>query len=179
MQEIYKMSLLPAFEAWPKTPRWKDEHIIITEKIDGPNAQILITPDRELYTGSRNRWITPDDDNYGFAGWVQRNRQEVLKLGHGRHYGEWWGLGIQRGYNMAEKWFSLFNTARPFEAMPACNITKVPVIYEGPLKDDAIQSAIDFLEKNGSQASPGFRNFEGICIYLRNSKQVYKIPLYK
>lgn len=39
----------------------------ITEKIDGTNASIYIGEDGEFLTGSRTRWITPEDDNYGFA----------------------------------------------------------------------------------------------------------------
>jgi hypothetical protein len=101
------------FSEFPKMARLSRE-VIITEKIDGTNAQILITKDNRLLTGSRTRWITPNDDNYGFAKWVEENREEVLKLGIGRHFGEWWGSGIQRGYNLpkGEKRFSLFNVSR-------------------------------------------------------------------
>lgn len=176
------MSLSVDFEAWPKTPRWKDEHIVITEKIDGTNAQLLIDPDTGVFqAGSRTRWVTPEEDNYGFANWAYRNKDALIEgLGRGRHFGEWWGLGIQRGYNMPEKRFSLFNTMRPFDSLPSnIGVSIVPVIYQGPLKDTAIEDAIKRLENEGSIASPGFRNFEGICIFMRNSKQVYKIPLYK
>ena len=101
------------FREFPKIARLSRE-MIITEKIDGTNAQILITEDGQILTGSRNRWITPQDDNYGFAKWVEENKQEILKLGVGRHFGEWWGGGIQRGYNLpkGEKRFSLFNVSR-------------------------------------------------------------------
>lgn len=43
---------------------------IITEKIDGTNAQVFIGEDGTVLAGSRTRWITPADDNYGFAAWV-------------------------------------------------------------------------------------------------------------
>ena len=101
------------FREFPKIARLSRE-MIITEKIDGTNAQILITEDGQVLTGSRNRWITPQDDNYGFAKWVEENKQEILKLGVGRHFGEWWGGGIQRGYNLpkGDKRFSLFNVSR-------------------------------------------------------------------
>lgn len=32
-----------SFQAWPKTPRLTQEEIVITEKLDGTNAQINIT----------------------------------------------------------------------------------------------------------------------------------------
>jgi hypothetical protein len=79
---------------------------------------------------SRSRWITPDDDNFGFAAWVEANRDELLTLGPGRHFGEWWGSGIQRGYGLpkGEKRFSLFNVSRWGESRPAC-CHVVPVLY--------------------------------------------------
>ena len=53
------------FQDFPKMARLSRE-IIITEKIDGTNAQILITENGDFLTGSRTRWITPQDDNFGF-----------------------------------------------------------------------------------------------------------------
>ena len=166
------------FVAWPKTPRWTNEHIIITEKIDGTNAQIYIHEDLStIEVGSRNRWITPEDDNFGFARWVYENKEAVLTLGRGRHYGEWWGLGIQRGYNQERKRFSLFNTERPRENLPE-GMDVVPVLYRGPYTEAAIQAACDQI-KESSVAVPGYTNAEGICIYMRSTKQVYKIPFNK
>src|SRR5690606_23517611 len=66
-----------------------------------------------IYAGSRNRWLTPDKDNFGFARWVAERAEALIPvLGPGLHYGEWWGKGIQRGYGVENKRFSLFNTAR-------------------------------------------------------------------
>ena len=63
------------FRKWPKIPRTNPFRATITEKIDGTNSCIMI---EEAITGSisslqivgiqsRNRLITPDDDNFGFA----------------------------------------------------------------------------------------------------------------
>lgn len=49
----------------------------ITEKIDGTNASVFIGEDGEFLTGSRTRWITPEDDNYGFAKWAQTHKDEL------------------------------------------------------------------------------------------------------
>jgi hypothetical protein len=95
----------------PKTPRLNRE-IIVTEKVDGTRATIFIDDSGELFCGSRNKWITPQEDNYGFARWAEDNREELLKLGPGRFEGEWWGQGIQRNYGLTERRFSLFNVAR-------------------------------------------------------------------
>ena len=107
---------IPEFAGFPKMARLSRD-IVITEKIDGTNAQIYITKEGEIRAGSRNRWITPADDNFGFAQWVESNRDQLLELGPGRHFGEWWGSGIQRGYGMekGEKKFSLFNAVRSEE----------------------------------------------------------------
>lgn len=120
------------FMAFPKMARLNRE-VVITEKIDGTNAQILIIPPPPGYdpedpanegiwlrngllvrAGSRTRWISPgkNKDNAGFAAWVQENAEELTKLGEGRHFGEWWGASIQRRYGPDHKRFSLFNVGR-------------------------------------------------------------------
>ena len=101
-------------EGFGKIARWNRE-VIVTEKIDGTNAQILVNDEgTDFRVGSRNQWITPEADNFGFARWCADNRDDLLKLGPGRHFGEWWGSGIQRGYGLAkgEKRFSLFNVSK-------------------------------------------------------------------
>lgn len=75
---------LPAFLEFPKLARLSRE-CIITEKIDGINAQILISEDGSMMMGSRTRWITPEQDNHGFARWAMEHREELLQLGPGRH----------------------------------------------------------------------------------------------
>lgn len=71
------------FVEFRKIPRLNRE-IVVTEKIDGTNAQILVSDDgKELIAGSRNRWITTENDNHGFAKWVESNKEELItKLGH-------------------------------------------------------------------------------------------------
>jgi len=153
------------FAGFPKMARLSRE-CIITEKIDGTNAQVFISDNGDLFAGSRNRWITPESDNYGFARWVQDNREELLKLGSGRHFGEWWGNGVQRGYRVSEKRFSLFNVNRwgTEENFPLC-CHLVPVLYRGIFTTEACEQAINWLRENGSAASPGFYNPEGIVCF--------------
>lgn len=167
------------FISFPKIARLRRE-CVITEKIDGTNAQIYIGPDGEMLAGSRNRWLTPENDNYGFAAWVRDNKEELLTLGPGRHFGEWWGLGIQRNYGLATKRFSLFNVARwclagaapainqitneTQEILPSC-VSLVPVLYRGLFSTGACGFALDNLRVNGSSAAPGFARPEGIICY--------------
>ena len=151
------------FEAFPKMPRLSRE-IIITEKIDGTNAQVFIADDGTILAGSRTRWITPADDNFGFAAWVEEYADELRSLGPGRHFGEWWGAGIQRGYGIADKRFSLFNVSRWEIDRPRC-CGVVPVLYRGDFTTAAVDDAIAELRKNGSMAAPGFMNPEGVVVF--------------
>lgn len=156
------------FIPFPKMPRLSRE-CVITEKIDGTNAQIFIGDDgRSMHVGSRNRWISVPNDNYGFARWAMDNYQELLKLGPGRHFGEWWGNGIQRGYGLpkGDKRFSLFNTSRwsdPAVRPLCCGL--VPVLYEGPFLTSMAEAALCELMMEGSQAAPGFMDPEGIVVF--------------
>lgn len=97
------------FKAFGKILHIGKLYMTITQKIHGSNAQILIKRDDEdqayhILAGSRSRWLTPDDDNYGFCKWVRENSIELIeKLGEGRHYGEWAGPGINSGEGLTKK----------------------------------------------------------------------------
>lgn len=168
------------FKGFGKIPRWNGaQHVFITEKIDGTNAQVVVNEDcTDFRCGSRNRWITPDDDNYGFAKWCETNREAVLSLGKGQHFGEWWGLGIQRGYGQTKKRFSLFNTARwntpeQLERLAKTPIEVVPVLYHGPLREETVEEIMQMLRDKGSQAAP-FMDPEGIIMYMPDSRSYFK-----
>lgn len=153
------------FVGFPKMARLSRE-VIITEKLDGTNAQVFIDQDGNIRAGSRTRWITPQDDNYGFAAWVEQNRDELLKLGPGRHFGEWWGKGIQRNYGLNERRFSLFNVQRwgGSTELPAC-CSVVPVLYRGEFDTAMISSVTANLRGQGSVAAPCFMHPEGVIVF--------------
>lgn len=151
------------FAEFPKMARLSRD-VIITEKLDGTNAQVFIGEDGSIKAGSRTRWITPSDDNFGFASWVESNKEELLKLGPGRHFGEWWGLGIQRGYGLHERRFSLFNVSRWLDERPTC-CHVVPTLYRGPFDTKDIADVLTELKTNGSLAAPGFMNPEGVIVW--------------
>ena len=202
---------MPTFIKFPRIPRYSRD-IIITEKLDGTNAQIFIEEyDCEffderhqpyedptatyknfaIFAGSRNGWISTKQDNFGFAQWVKDNAKELSKLGRGHHYGEWWGKGIQRGYGLDHRRFSLFNVQRwNNDNIPSC-CHVVPILYHGPwnLKVDflwenreedwepnypAVDYVMEDLEYKGSAAAPGFMKPEGIVIYhMGKTKDTY------
>lgn len=198
------------FRAYPKTPRLFRE-IVITEKIDGTNAQVLVASvadmdptlrphtdyavvgDLAVRAGSRTRWISPGNDNYGFAGWVHTNAAELTKLGIGRHFGEWWGKGINRHYDRHEKFFSLFNLARwrdgatrdifeqgkvvrteALSPRPSCCLV-VPELYRGPFSTILVHDALQRLINGGSVAAPGFTRPEGVVVFHTAANSVFKV----
>ena len=169
--------MLPEFEEFQKIARLSRD-IVVSEKIDGTNASIYIGEDGSFGTGSRNRWITPEDDNFGFSRWAHENRDELMQLGPGWHYGEWWGSGIQRRYGQDRKRFSLFNASRWADERPAC-CDVVPVLYSGPFDMSAIITCLDSLVAAGSRAAPGFMDPEGIIVYHTASRALFKKTIKK
>lgn len=136
---------------------------------------------------SRNRYLKakadetgPADDNFGFAAWVAAHEEELRGLGPGRHYGEWWGSGIQRRYGLNEKRFSLFNVGRWWGtgARPAC-CHMVPVLWRGVFDTAAIAGALGDLAINGSVAAPGFMYPEGVVIFHAASGVLFKKTIEK
>lgn len=167
------------FTPFPSISRLSRD-IVITEKLDGTNAQIYVyrnyeSDDLSILAGSRSRWITPQEDNHGFAKWVETHKEELLKLGEGSHYGEWWGQGIQIRYGLKEKRFSLFNTHRWSDdaVRPKC-CSVVPVLYTGPFNTAQVDSVLEELAFSGSVAAPGFMRPEGIVIYHKHSGTLFK-----
>ena len=190
------------FYGFPKVPRLR-RPIVVTEKLDGTNAAVVIRDladslfiphvDEQvvdigvgLYgvrAQSRKRIITPQDDNYGFARWVWDHAEDLFYLlGEGIHFGEWWGKGIQRGYDMDTKAFSLFNTARWLDEQPICErfedetiINTVPVLgrYEVFNTSD-IEVHVSLLEAFGSVAANGYDRPEGVVIYHKAANSLFK-----
>lgn len=167
------------FKEFPKISRLSRE-MIITEKIDGTNASVYIGEDGSFLTGSRTRWITPETDNYGFSRWAHENKDELLKLGIGHHFGEWWGEGIQRSYGIKEKRFSLFNVGKWSDdlARPKC-CHVVPVLFTGIFKTEEVDRQLELLKNNGSLASPGFMRPEGVVVFHKASYTLFKKTIEK
>ena len=172
------------FLRFPKIPRLNRD-IVITEKIDGTNAAVYIHEDGTITAASKNKFLTPgkQTDNFGFATWVKQNEEELKKLGPGVHHGEWWGVGIGRGYNLSERRFSLFNTAKWSDdtARPKCCYV-VPVLYEGPWFMQTTILPREFapavhllgLTITGSKAVPGYMKPEGIVVFHKASQYLFK-----
>ncbi len=161
------------FKAWEKIPRENPFNVTITEKMDGTNACIIIQDGEIIGVQSRKRLITPEDDNYGFAQWVSENKDDILGLGDGYHYGEWAGLGIQKNpHDMPGKNFFLFNTFRWNENNPnrpaCCDV--VPVLFQGQLSPEVIP---DLLAKLSESAGEN-QSHEGVIVYYHAFRKYTK-----
>lgn len=93
-----------------------------TVKLHGTNAAVVVSHDGTWHCQSRERIITPQDDNAGFAAWVYGNKAywdgiaEFLSGGirdkdeSVQVYGEWCGGNIQKGVGLSNlpKMFVIF-----------------------------------------------------------------------
>lgn len=183
---------IPHHIAFRKIPRLSRE-CVVTEKIDGTNVVIHVAGDR-MCVGSKNRWLEEGDDHYGFRQWCERHKDELLSLGDGWHYGEWWGGGIQRGYGLdkTDKRLSLFNVARwclhgqepkarndlgtMQDVLPPC-VGLVPVLAECQFFTDTIDEVLQALAAHGSVAAPGYMKPEGVVVYHKAAEALFKKTL--
>ena len=190
-------------EAWGYSPAYDDPNLVA--QVNGPELGEGGYPvvQYNLFAQSRNRFITPQADNFGFAAWVKANAEPLVRhLGPGRHFGEWWGHGIQRGYGLprGERRFSLFNVTRRnplgsmadleahFAAPPAGReplfpdlpeLSTVPVISAADndrslrAMSHMVDRALARLSLAGSLAAE-FARPEGIVLFHSRSNQVFK-----
>jgi hypothetical protein len=189
------------FQGWPKIARLNRD-MIVTEKIDGTNGAVVIERCDEMCDGnfgvsslvdglwyhvaaqSRKQLLGPSKDNFGFGAWVERNADELVRLlGEGRHFGEWWGSGIQRGYGLpkGEKRFSLFNTRKHAGIAGRggldIGVDHVPVVHAGNFSTPRVMYLLNELEVNGSAAAPGFMRPEGVIVYHVAAGQMFKVTI--
>lgn len=191
------------YPAFGKIPRW-DKEVVLTEKIDGTNALVAVTgpeddwpedrsvPPRFKFAnggyavaaGSRKRWLTPEGDSHGFARWVWDNANTLAQLGAGLHYGEWYGKGVNRSYDLDEKRFMLFNTARWDDSdirpsHPQIEVATVLARCQAVNLSDTLSAVIEDLVVNGSRHVEGYKRPEGIVIYHTAGNNLYKVVLDK
>ena len=181
----------PGFNKIPRLNR----PTTVTEKIDGTNGLVWIgdvdqISDTEptgvvfmagsvcVRAGSRNRWLEPGKtDNYGFAGWVELHAFELLSLGPGHHFGEWWGQGIQRGYGIPDKRWSMFWEPNHGERPGCVGIVPTLGTLESLADTIGLELILGGLRARGSQASPGFDRPEGVVVTHEVSQHRYKVLL--
>lgn len=195
---------MPSFVPFPKLSRLSRE-IVITEKLDGTNSAVVIEQLPEERGGevlldgetaivgrlvvsaqSRTRLITPgkSTDNFGFAGWVRANAEQLVNLGPGTHFGEWYGVGIQRNYGLTERRFALFNVHRwaqngqlpeyDKQCIPPDCCEVVPILFRGDFETHMVHKVLLGLKRDGSRAVPGFMDPEGVVVFHTASGVLFK-----
>jgi hypothetical protein len=183
---------MKAFVPFNKIPRLHGA-CVVTEKIDGTNACVEFEKADGTFrmaACSRNRRLVTVEwredaepwplvswegkgDNYGFGQWFLAHYLELRALGYGRHFGEWWGQGIQRRYGLEEKRFSLFHH-NPLKTLPAC-VSVVPTLEVlEAFSSSQLDMIMASLKVAGSQAAPGFMDPEGIVVFHERSGQLFK-----
>jgi hypothetical protein len=187
------------FTPYPKTPRLNRE-VIVTEKVDGSNGQVYITDDpirglapvaqiaqdgqlpALVYAGSRNRWVHPGDDNFGFAAWVASTAGTLVDdLGHGRHYGEWYGKGINRNpYEIQHKAFALFNPFTDLGSPATPHLGVVPLLAVCDFQDlqPMLKNLLAELRAYGTCLPNILCDYaEGVVVYHTAGRQTFKVTL--
>ncbi len=183
------------FKEFDKVPRFYPSEICFTEKIDGTNGCIIVDENNKVIgVQSRQRLIVPGDDNYGFAKWVDENKDDIGNLlGQGYHYGEWWGKGIQRGYDMDRKVFSLFNVHRwkhlqeldakdtlidcvPYHYFSINNVKEFSVVVSKMVEDVESKKVIS---SSAKKYGIDYKNVEGFMIWHDRLKTYMKFPVNK
>lgn len=174
--------MIPEFRAYGKTLHVKKYKVIVTEKIDGTNGVVHISPEGVVTAGSRNRWLTVEKDNYNFAKWVQENAETLKEtLGQGYHYGEWAGKGIQGRYKNAEqRSFFLFDTLQysHLEGISWPDLNVVPTILtseEGMWSNDLLHISKSVIARTGSYAYPK-QPAEGVVLSVYRNSGALEAP---
>lgn len=85
-----------------------------TVKLHGTNSAIGFNEDHSIFTQSRNRLLTLEDDNAGFASFISelpKDIIDILKFKNTIFYGEWCGGSIQKkvALNKLAKMFVIFS----------------------------------------------------------------------
>jgi hypothetical protein len=132
----------------------KEVEFIATTKVHGTNAAVVYDASTgELWAQSRNNVITLENDNAGFAAWVDNNKEvwvkEISDFIQNTTlqvrvvvYGEWFGKGIQSGVavtQIEEKHFMIFDIRLITQPDTPAEIKS----WAGPKAIQAFQPKID------------------------------------
>lgn len=159
---------------------------VVTEKLHGTNARLMLSSDKGLVLGSRNDVLYHDGQKvkelYGFVEWVlSKNIETKLnalpKVKDFVFYGEFFGSNIQKGIKYCEeKDFSVFDVLDPSGAFlewkdvvclcQTLGFKTVPVIHVGRVDVAWLQSIRDNTSVVGAAYSNNDPNntWEGVVI---------------
>lgn len=183
------------FIPWGKIPRDHKELVVITEKLHGTNACLVVEDGKLKAVQSRKNFINPElpkaeakllppeerpMDNFGLAHWAYERESEIVQMGDGHHFGEWVGTKINKNkYCLDNKRFFLFNTKRWADATgdrPEC-LDVVPVLSYGFWTPTCVAEAMADLLENGSYVTGKGDQYDGwtegvVTYYLSTDRYV-------
>jgi hypothetical protein len=142
-------------------------------KLHGTNAGVLVYPDGKVRYTSRERLITPGNDNQGFACWASLHEEEVAGLA--THdaivtvFGEWCGPGIAGGTavnKLSKKIFAVFAVRLSTDNVVDENDNDGQVIID-PEVIEGILPTID-----GMYVIPWFNNAETFAVPWTSAEDV-------
>ena len=111
-------------------------------KLHGTNAGVTITDEGDVIVQSRKNIITPEQDNAGFAMFVERNKEAftaMTALSDFTIFGEWCGGSIQKGVaisDIGKKVFAVFAIMEGHFEDDDCFILTEPDLIKGIVGDD-------------------------------------------
>lgn len=137
-------------------------------KLHGTNASVVYSKDTGLYVQSRRNIITPTDDNYGFAAFVEANKDFFMDYISKYNIsdntiitiaGEWAGKGIQNGVGISEldKSFFIFEVNER-DVDPLLK----DIVYDKHIIVPAHDNIYSIEEFYGIKFSIDFNNIDGI-----------------
>lgn len=171
---------IDAYSSMQAVDRFNNDRSLGRVAVEGTPVTVLAASKGKVYelmAVTKNRFLNPEIDSQGFAAWVWEHADELVRLGPGRHVGRWWGQGINRGYGLEERRFSLVNYERwSGTEKPSC-VHVVPMLYKGPFSTESIADVADALRSEGSFASPGYDNPLGLIVYHHKLNNMFKVGL--
>ena len=199
------------YASFPSIERLENIYCVISEKVDGTNGLIEVAKvgkigvdietnsafpsftyntETQVRFGSRNRYITFNNDNAGFANFFRHYETKLKDIAKDiivaanseasqtnekptegypfRIYGEWFGRGIQRDYGLKDKFFMPFSYfyAEKLIEYQVPNIITPNVMYTGKFSMEVVNTCMQQLKLNGSGLVKDYKQPEGIVIFF-------------
>lgn len=147
-----------------------EEHITITEKIDGANASIAVGEDGKLIAFSRRNELTPESNLQGFYEYVQSLDPTMISCVLGSRYiffGEWlvkhtikYPQEKMKQFYVFDVWDTEIEQYIPWEQTKQmaefCGLKMVPVFYDGPFTSwEHVYSFVGKTEMGGEPTGEG------------------------
>lgn len=156
----------------------KHRYVVVEEKVDGANAAISFSSDRQIQLQSRGHYLTggPREKHFNlFKQWASTHAASFWEVLGTRYivYGEWLYAKHTVFYDALPHYFLEFDvldlekqvflsTARRKQLLAELPLISVPVLFAGEIQ--SYKQLTSFLGKSHYQTSKHLHNFEQICL---------------